>query len=481
MTMTWLSLLPPLVTIAVAIWSKKTIPSLLVGLLLGGYLLDPRITGGFETAVDRIVGTLTDKSSLQVLLFLYLFSGLIGIIKKSGGIDAFSALVEKHVASKKGVFYVLWALVPLTFIDCGFRVVGAGSIVRPLAEKQKIASERLAFMLNNTASPVIQLIPIATTFVGFNLAIIAQGLKSAGVSDQGTAYAIWLKAIPLEFFSLAVIAMTVLSMFYDFRSKKQNHAADKPAMKPDIKPKMASAKPGMSMDAAKPVITPRIVNLLFPMLSVIALSIFFFWYFGAERSSGTSLISAITNTEPNRAMLVALFISVFLTAIFYAFQHYGIAEISGDLISGGNEIMPTLAILILAWPLAAVSQALGLNEFIKQNVGTALPVWSVAVTLFMLTATVTYFIGSSWGTASLIMPFAIPLAVSVGATIPLCVAAVITGTTFGDVTSPVAGMTNMSSRIAHADLPKYLKYAAPYNFGAAAIAAALYLLVGLVF
>ena len=92
--MTWLSVLPPLLTIAIAMWSKRIVPSLLAGLLLGGYLLDRRITGGFETAVDQIVSTLTDKDSLQVLLFLYLFSGLMGIIKKSGGIHAFSALTN---------------------------------------------------------------------------------------------------------------------------------------------------------------------------------------------------------------------------------------------------------------------------------------------------------------------------------------------------------------------------------------------------
>jgi tetracycline resistance efflux pump len=198
--MTWLSVLPPLLTIALAIWSKRIIPSLLAGLLLGGYLIDPRVTGGFETAVDQIVSTLTDKGSLQVLLFLYLFSGLIGIVKNSGGIQAFSDASDNRVASKKGVFYVLWGLIPVTFIDCGFRIVGAGSITRPLADKHGIASERLAFMLNNTASPVVELIPIATTYVGFNVAIISLGLENAGISDQASAYTIWLRAIPLEFF-----------------------------------------------------------------------------------------------------------------------------------------------------------------------------------------------------------------------------------------------------------------------------------------
>ena len=77
------------------------------------------------------------------------------------------------------------------------------------------------------------------------------------------------------------------------------------------------------------------------------------------------------------------------------------------------------------------------------------------------------------------MPFAISLAVTAGSGIPICVAAVITGGTFGDTTSPVAGMTNMSSNIAHADHTKYLRYASPYNFIAAGVAAVLFLMVGL--
>ena len=470
--MTWLSVLPPLLTIALAIWSKRIVPSLLAGLLLGGYLLDPRPTGGFETAVDRIVSTLTDKDSLQVLLFLFLFSGLMGIIKRSGGIQAFSALVSKRVASKKGVFYVLWAVIPVTFIDCGFRIVGAGSITRPLAEKHGIARERLAFMLNNTASPIVELIPIATTYVGFNLAIITLGLKGAGISDQASAYSIWLRAIPLEFFSLAAIAITFVSIFR--KSPKQKAGAAKPA------PHMPAAEHGMTMEAPEPVIKPRLLNLVVPMLTVIALSIFFFWYFGSAASGDASVFAAITHSEPNRAMLVALFITVFVTAIVYGFQKYGIKEMVQDIITGGSEIMPTLVILAVAWPLAAVSQELGMNLFIQDLVGSSLPGWSVAVTLFVLSAAVTFFIGSGWGSASLIMPFAIPLAVSVGAGVPLCVAAVITGGTFGDITSPVAGMTNMASNIAGADHAKYMRFATPYNFAAAGIAVVLYVVAGLV-
>ncbi len=464
----WLSILPPIITIAVAIWSKKIIPSLLIGLLTGCYLLNPTITGGFETAVEQIVKTLTDEDSLQVLLFLYLFSGLIALIKKSGGIKAFSDIAEKHVESEKGVFFILWALIPVTFIDCGFRIVGAGSITRSLAEKNNIAKERLAFMLSNTASPVVELIPIATTYVGFNVAIITLGLKAAGVAEKHAAYSIWLKAIPLEFFSIVVIIITFLSIFFQF--KKPGKKGNEPIVK--------MKNEGMNMAEDKPLIKPRVINLIVPLISVISLSIFFFWFFGKDKPGNNTFISAMTNTEPNRAMLVSLFISIILSAVFYFFQKYNLKKMTADIISGGNEIMTTLAILAIAWPLAAVSQELGLNDFIQQHLGSSLPVWSIAVSLFILSSAVTYFIGSGWGAASLIMPFAIPLAVSVGAGIPLCVAAVITGGTFGDVTSPVAGMTNMSSNIAHANHAKYLNYAAPYNFIAAGIAVVLFLIAG---
>jgi tetracycline resistance efflux pump len=467
---TWFSLLPPLIAIAMAIWSKRIIPSLLIGLLAGSYLLHPTLTGGFEGTVEKIVGTLTDKGNLQVLLFLYLFSGLIGIVKRSGGIAAFSAKAGQHIKSEKGVLLTMWALIPVTFIDCGFRIVGAGSITLPLAEKYRISRERLAFMLNNTASPVVELIPIATTFVGFNVAIVAQGLKAAGIAGNTSAYAIWLRAIPLEFFSIVVLLITFASIFIQFKRPAQI-------------PMQAHADTGddkrrMNMHVAKPVIEPRVINLIVPMVSVIVLSVFFFWFFGSAKAKSISILAAIADSEPNRAMLVALVITLALTAVCYFVQKYPLREQTEDVILGGNEIMTTLAILSIAWPLAAVAQDLGLNELIKLQLANSLPAWSVPVSLFLLSSAMTYFTGSGWGAASLIMPFAIPLAASVGSGIPLCVAAVITGGTFGDVSSPVAGMTNMSSNIAHADHGKYLAYASPLNFSAAAIATLLFVLTG---
>ena len=469
--MTWLSILPPIITIAIAIWSKKVLPSLLVGLLVGSYLLSPSIIGGFETAIENIIKILSDKANLQVLLFLYLFSGLIALVRKTGGIDAFSIWVSKFIKSINGVFYALWALIPVTFIDCAFRIIGTGSILRSLAEKNKVSKERLAFMINNTASPVIELIPIATTFVGFNIANIGLGLKAAGVQDQ-SAYNVLLHAIPFEFFSIVILIVTFLSIYFQLKkpsaAKQMQHT-----------PKETADGVDMIMKDEKPEIKPRIINLVIPMLTVIFLSFFFFWYFGKDKGGATRTISSVISaTDPNKAMLVALFISIIITGLIYFFQKYPLKKMTADIISGGNELMNILAILIVAWALGAVSQELGLSNFIQQQIGNSLPVWSIPVSLFIVASVVTYFIGEGWAAASLIMPFAISLAVSAGSGIPICVAAVITGGTFGDITSPVAGMTNMSSDVSGADHMKYLKYAGPYNFMSAGIAAVLFLIAG---
>ena len=293
-------------------------------------------------------------------------------------------------------------------------------------------------MLSNTSSPIIELIPIATTFVGFNIAVISQGLRAAGVVGKHSAYAVWLSAIPLEFFSLAIIPITFLSIFFHL-----GKSITKPA-----KSKIETGHQEMKVKSGGSLIKPRMINLIGPIFCVISLTFFFFWFFRVDKSDGVSLLIALSHTEPNKAMLVALFISVIASAVFYYFQKYPLREMTTDMISGGNEIIVTLVVLVLAWSLASVSQDLGLNDFIQYQIGSSLPTWSIPLSLFIISSTVTYFTGSAWGVAALIMPFAIHLAVAEGLGIPLCVAAVITGGTFGDVTSPLAGLTNMAANVA---------------------------------
>ncbi len=467
----WIAAIPAVVTIILTTWTKKLFPSLLIGLITGGMLKSQSIFNGLPTTIEYIVNSLSNKGNLEVLIFLYLFSGLVGLIKKSGGIKAFTSLSEKHIKNERAVLYTIWGIVPLTFIDCGFRVVATGSIIKSLAKKYEVAKERLAFMINNTASPIVVLIPVATTFVGYNIGVINQGLNAAG-QDGVSGYTILLESIPLQFFSIVAIIITFAGIYFDIEKKGfyKPHKEDEKEKEDDMEM--------MNMGDEESRIKPRLINIIIPMVLVIALSFIILLVYGLQVSENHSGIGAIMEAiEPTSAMLLALFTTIIVTGIIFLVQGYPLGDMTQDLISGGNEIMDTIAILVLAWPLSDISLELGLPEFIENTLGGSLPKVLVPVSIYIATCLVAYFIGTSWGTWALVMPVAIPLAVSTGTSIPIAVAAVLSGGTFGDVTSPISGMTVMASNISNANHMKYIKYASYYNIAAGIIAAALFVIV----
>lgn len=180
---------------------------------------------------------------------------------------------------------------------------------------------------------------------------------------------------------------------------------------------------------------------------------------------------------PSKQMLIALTITTVITTLLYLFQGRKLKKEVNGFIKGGNQLIATIAILEVAWPISDVSQDLGLTRLIKTTLGGTISAWIIPVLAFIITGAVSYFIGSSWGSWALMMPIAIPLALSTEGSVPLVIAAIFSGGTFGDVTSPVSGMTAMSAGIAGADHMTYIKAMTPYNVAASVIAAALFLVV----
>ncbi|MTI48525.1 MAG: hypothetical protein FH761_11825 [Firmicutes bacterium] len=518
-----LSLVPPLVAIVLALISKQVIPSLLIGLWAGSFIMEPGILSSISKTMDYIITTLTSPGNLDVLLFLYAFSGLVAIIELTGGVQGFAKLISKIIKSKKAALIAILALTPITFIDCGFRVVSTGSIMKPIIEKKKISKERFAYMLNNTASPVVALIPIATTFVGYMVGVVASGLTVAGV--QQSPYILYLKSIPFNFFSIISIIIVFITIITKIGFKttnknteiaheknnnikvKSNDMIGEPRyedqlsvdnnmgfssnmeISEDITPSSIDHDPEvnhnnhsnakMSMDHEMGKIDmnvkPKPWNLIVPIILIIPLSFYLMWWTGKE--PGNSILDSIANAESSRAMLIALFITSFVSLIFYKVQGNSIKQMISQFIKGGNRLMTTIAILAVAWPIASVSKDLGLPQLITDTIGNALPSYLVPVIIFILTSVVTFFIGSSWGTWALIMPLAIPLAAVSGASLPITIGAVFAGGTFGDVSSPLSGMGAMASGIAEVDHMDYITTQMPYNITAAALAALAFLIV----
>lgn len=502
----WLSLLPSILAIFLATWTKQVIPSLLLGLWVGSLILTRSFLGSISQTVDYIVGVLSDPGNLDVLLFLYVFSGLVALIQLSGGVQAFAKGMDNYITNAKKTLIASWLLLPITFIDCGFRVVATGSIMKPFAVRFSVSRERLAYMLNNSASPVIVLIPVATTYIGYIIGVIRKGMGAAGL--EGSAMQLFLSSLPFQFFSFTSVTIALLSVIlgWNFGSMKELIQTAKGQKKGANRPKTAHAmemseefgstekadtakdqmgvttkgkmnEMDMDMGLGKPALKPRLFNLLVPILVLIPLSFFLMWWSGQKNTKSQNIIETFSAADPSRSMFLALFITVMLTFTLYLLQGLKLKEMTNQFIKGGNKLMVTIVILVVAWPISDVSQDLGLTNLIRTTLGgTLTPVW-VPVLIFIVSGAVTYFIGSSWGAWALMMPIAIPLAVTTGGSLPLAVAAVFSGGTFGDVTSPVSGMTAMSAGAAQADHMKYVRAMTPYNLLAAGLAGGLFLII----
>ncbi len=521
-----LSVLPPLTAIVLALFTKQVIPSLILGLWVGGFIIAPGLLSSISTTTEYITNTLSDQGNLDVLLFLYTFSGFVAIIELTGGVQGFAKSIEKIIKTKKGTLAAIWALVPITFVDCGFRVVATGSIMKPIVQKHKVSWEKFAFMLNNSSSPVVALIPIATTFVGYMVGVVASGLRTADIT--ASSYIIYLRSIPFNFFSIASLGVILYSVItgFDFkvmRSLEKNIPMNQDTIddrnmemtgEPDYQDQLTVDKnmgfafdmetseefennhmdshknhkrnshmphEGMNMDHEMNEIDmniePRPWNLIIPIIILIPLSFYLMWWTG--KGDNKTLLRAFSDANSSRSMLLALIITIGISVIFYRFQGIHINKMVSRFIKGGNRLMMTIAILAVAWPIAQISKDLGLPKLITSTIGDKLPTFLVPVVIFALTSLTTFFIGSSWGTWALIMPLAIPLASVSGTSIPLAVGAVFAGGTFGDVASPLSGMGAMASGIAEVEHMDYISAQMPYNITAAILAAVGFLIAGI--
>lgn len=225
-------------------------------------------------------------------------------------------------------------------------------------------------------------------------------------------------------------------------------------------------------------IEPRPWNLILPIVILIPLSFYLMWWSGRTKG-GNTLLQIFSTADSSRVMLLALLMTTIVSVAFYRIQGLHLKEMVSRFIKGGNRLMMTIAILAVAWPIAKVSTDLGLPKLITATVGNNLPAFLVPLVVFAITGTITFFIGSSWGTWALAMPLAIPLATVTGASIPMTIGSVFAGGTFGDVASPLSGMGAMASGIAEVEHMDYITAQMPYNLTAAVVAAVGFLVVAL--
>lgn len=442
MEASWISLLPFLVVIPIAVLSKQVQPGLFAGLILGSYLIQPDLFGGIKTLISYLINNLVQPNNIRIIIFLYVFAGLISLTKMTGGIKGFVDLVGRKVKTKRSAMLLIWLSTIGTFNNPNFRIVTVAPIMKLLKRRLPLSSQKIGFMIEVTSNPVVALIPIATAFVGYMVSLIGTALQQVGIQDS--PYGIYIRSIPFNFFSLVIIG---IGIYYSFFKEMSNSINEDLVDDSDAQREEEALK--KCIQAFEKETPSKPINLLLPLSVVLIMTLFLSWWDGHAKAS--NFFDAFIKADALGVMLEALFITLLVSLILFFIQRYSIAKLVNNFIDGGNELVSVILMLALVWALSSVSEDLGFSTYIAAHLVGWIPPAFIAPVVFILGSLLAYFIGSSWGTWGLLMPLAVTLAHQTGSNIILVIGAVFASGTFGAFASPLSD--NSITLCAILDLP----------------------------
>lgn len=433
----WEAIIPFLIIIPVAIWTKQVIPGLTLGLLVASYMVEPTLLGGITKATDYVISNLAKENKLYVIGFLYLFAGIINLVKVTGGIQGFIDVTSKKIKTRRQTFGLIWLTILGTFSSPNLRIVTVAPIIKVIQKRVDITKERLGFVIEATGLPIIALIPVATAFIGYMTGTIELALQSANLS--GDPYKLFIQSIPYNFFSIVII---VLALPYTLIGH--------PTLNNNKKKKKEEA-----IEKVDEEFKSRPINLYIPVLTALVLSIFLSWWNGYQKTQG--FFNAFIESNVSKSMFIAILITLMVTVILLLIERYPLKKIIDDFFYGSNNLMPAICIFALVWGLASATNDLQLSQFVAASLGWV-PSYLVAPVVFLVGSLLAYFIGSSWGSWGLLMPIGLSMVKVSGIPIPILIGVVFASGTFGGLASPLSGTTIMMSKIMDMEIMQYSRY-----------------------
>ena len=482
----WMSVLPPLVAIVMALLIKEVISSLFVGILTGTFLMalyggaSPAgaLGGGLLRVVDTyVVGSLYDADHVTIIVFTLLIGGMVRIITANGGMQGLVNWLSKRARGPRSGQLMTFLMDLCIFFDDYSNTLVVGNTMRPIADRLKVSREKLAYIVDSTSAPVVA-VAFVTTWIGAELSYIQDGISAIGL--QASAYSVFFHSLAYSFYpflTLGFVLMLILS--------GRDYG---PMLKAERKARQASnAEMGMAPNLSKPAhsadaLIPLAVLILGTVTGLIVTG-----YDAVVWQSGAGFFSKLSATigaaNSYQALLWASVLSL-LTAIVVTLLRGTLefAKIMEEMAEGFKAMFNAVLILTMAWSIALVTKDMHTAEFVSQLlVQWALSPVVVPALTFLLAALIGFSTGTSWGTMAILYPLILPASwllcqeqgLSADATMPLfynVVASVLAGSVMGDHCSPISDTTIMSSLASSCNHLQHVSTQMPYALTVGAVA-----------
>ncbi|MTI94037.1 MAG: Na+/H+ antiporter NhaC family protein [Firmicutes bacterium] len=475
-----LSLLPPLVAILLAMRTKRVIPALFLGIWLAATMVNGwnPFLGFFAMFRDMIIPNLGSSWNATVILYGAAFGGLIAMLQKTGGAFAIADAISKKVKTARGGQLATACFGLVIFFEDYFNALTVGSVMRPITDKLKVSREKLAYIVDSTAAPICLLVPVST-WVVYVMGLIGSEFDKAGMADA--PYLTYIRTIPYNFYSLLALSLVFILIFTKWEfgpmAKAENRArktgkvmAD--GANPPVSKEITDVQP---LEGTK----PRMMNLIVPLIVLIGMIIpLFLWTGGYGGDVG--FVEAIGESSGALSILIAAVAAGFVALLMGVGQKiFTFGEGVDYYVGGIKGMMSAYIILVLAWGIGTGAQAVGTDTFVvgfaEQNLAAAF----IPAVIFLLGGVIAFTTGTSYGTFAILMPIAIPVALSMDINLYATIAAVLSGGILGDHCSPISDTTVLSSTGTSCDHIDHVNTQLPYALTAGISGVAAFILIGL--
>ena len=431
---TWWALIPPLLAIILAFITKEVYSSLFIGVAVGALLYS-----GFHPwdSFVNFFEIMKNSMNLNILIFDVLLGMIIVLMAKSGGSAAYGKWAGTKIRTKRSALLATMGLGVLIFVDDYFNCLTVGSVMRPVTDQQKVSRAKLAYIIDATAAPVCIIAPISSWAAAVNSYVPAD----AGISG----FQLFLRTIPYNLYAILTLVMVFFICFtgFDFGLMKKH---EENAAKGDLFTSGGDEFEQVSEDEVNP--GGKVMDLVLPVAVLIVSAIGAMIYTG-YLGGAKDIITAFSGCDAETSLIFATMVTIFFMMLLYLPRK--VVDFKGfmeSLVEGFKLMIPAITILIFAWSLKGIGDAMGLAEFVGGIVGeNASASIFIPVVLFAGAIFLSFSTGTSWGTFAILVPIATGM--FAGNTslemMIISVSAVLAGAVCGDHVSPISDTTVMSS------------------------------------
>ncbi len=487
----FLSLLPPILAILLAIKTRQVFVSLLFGIWLGWVILSRgNFIDGSNATIQALVDVFKDSGNTRTIMFSCLVGALIAFIQRSGGVAGFVKVINNFLDrlerkkignSRKTVQLFAWATGTAIFVESSINALTVGAIYRPIFDKLKIPREKLAYIADSISAPTCILIPLNAWGAYIMGLIAAQGFENP--------LGVLVKAFPFNFYPMLAVAMVLFIILSqkDFGPMKK---AEKRA-KEEGKVLRDGAVPLISSDVVamekKENVKEKAINMIIPIAVMVGMMPLMLLYTGWGEVENISsfkwyeqLFFAIGKGSGSTAVLYSVLTSIIVGSILYMSQKiFTFAETIELIFKGISGLIPLALLMMLAFAIGTVCRELGTGIYTAELSKEWLSPNFVPVIVFLVACFIAFSTGTSWGTFAIMLAIGIPMAQTLDANVYLTIAAALGGGVFGDHCSPISDTTIIASMASASDHIDHVKTQLPYALIAGTIAALMYLILGI--